>query len=327
MIRRFQNILCVMTPDSGETILGRAAKLAENHQARLTALEVIDDIPPDTAAYSRALWPEDFRQRITVTRQERLREEIASRTSEIPVRVRVLIGTPFLEIIREVLRHEHDLVIKQAESGGLLNRMFGSDDMHLLRKCPCPLYLVKPGAPENYRRIVAAVDVDDAYPARERRTRHLLNVQILELASSLVLSEFAELHIVYAWEDIAEKTMRYPFLGIPEERIMAHAEALRRQHEHHLEQLVNETLGERGERVRNYLRPQTHLLKGSPRREIPRFAAEIDAELVVMGTVARTGIPGLLMGNTAETILNQLDCSILAVKPPGFETPITLESG
>jgi nucleotide-binding universal stress UspA family protein len=44
-----------------------------------------------------------------------------------------------------------------------------------------------------------------------------------------------------------------------------------------------------------------------------------------MGTVARIGIPGFIMGNTAETILNHIDCSVLAVKPPGFATPVTLE--
>lgn len=42
-------------------------------------------------------------------------------------------------------------------------------------------------------------------------------------------------------------------------------------------------------------------------------------------TVARTGVAGIIMGNTAETILNQIDCSILAIKPPGFVTPVKLE--
>jgi len=43
-----------------------------------------------------------------------------------------------------------------------------------------------------------------------------------------------------------------------------------------------------------------------------------------MGTVGRTGIPGLIMGNTAESILNNIGCSVLAVKPPGFVSPVTL---
>lgn len=57
---------------------------------------------------------------------------------------------------------------------------------------------------------------------------------------------------------------------------------------------------------------------------MPQLIKDLDAELVVMGTVGRTGIPGFIIGNTAETILNQIECSVLAVKPDGFVTPVTL---
>jgi len=50
----------------------------------------------------------------------------------------------------------------------------------------------------------------------------------------------------------------------------------------------------------------------------------LQADLVVMGTVARTGIAGWLIGNTAEAILEQLQCSVLAVKPHGFVSPVKL---
>jgi universal stress protein E len=81
-----------------------------------------------------------------------------------------------------------------------------------------------------------------------------------------------------------------------------------------------------GSDLRDYLKPQTHLVKGWARKEIPIMAKRLEADLVVMGTVARTGIPGFAMGNTAETILSQLDCSVLAIKPPGFATRVTLEN-
>ncbi len=55
------------------------------------------------------------------------------------------------------------------------------------------------------------------------------------------------------------------------------------------------------------------------------IAKRIEADLIVMGTVARTGVPGLIMGNSAETILSQIDCSVLAIKPPGFVSPIRAE--
>jgi len=59
---------------------------------------------------------------------------------------------------------------------------------------------------------------------------------------------------------------------------------------------------------------------------VPAIAHELAVDLVVMGTVARTGIAGFFMGNTAESILTQLDCSVLTIKPPGFISPITLEA-
>jgi nucleotide-binding universal stress UspA family protein len=43
-----------------------------------------------------------------------------------------------------------------------------------------------------------------------------------------------------------------------------------------------------------------------------------------MGTVCRTGVTGFLIGNTAEKVLNNVDCSVLTVKPEGFVTPVTL---
>jgi nucleotide-binding universal stress UspA family protein len=55
---------------------------------------------------------------------------------------------------------------------------------------------------------------------------------------------------------------------------------------------------------------------------LPAFAEKHDADLVVIGTVARGGIPGLFIGNTAEKVLNAVDCSVLTLKPEGFETPI-----
>ncbi len=75
----------------------------------------------------------------------------------------------------------------------------------------------------------------------------------------------------------------------------------------------------------DYLKPQTHLVKGLACKEIPALTRRIEADLVVMGTVGRTGVPGFIVGSTAETILNQIDCPVLAIKPPGFATPITVE--
>ena len=67
---------------------------------------------------------------------------------------------------------------------------------------------------------------------------------------------------------------------------------------------------------------QVHLSTGTPWQEVGRLAQHLRVDLIAMGTVGRGGIPGLLLGNTAEKVLRTCDCSILAVKPDNFESPI-----
>ena len=65
-----------------------------------------------------------------------------------------------------------------------------------------------------------------------------------------------------------------------------------------------------------------HLLKGDADLVISQLAHKKRMELLIMGTVARTGIPGFLIGNTAEEVLRKVNCSVLTVKPKGFVTPV-----
>jgi nucleotide-binding universal stress UspA family protein len=73
------------------------------------------------------------------------------------------------------------------------------------------------------------------------------------------------------------------------------------------------------------LKHQVYLLKGIAGELIPALAAAKDADLIIMGTVSRSGVSGLLIGNTAEKVLNQAYCSMLTVKPDSFITPVQLD--
>ena len=321
-MNRFKNILCIVNTDAhNSVVVEHAVKLAEKNHATLTIVEVIDEIPPNTTLFERTLSSVDLQEKIIVAHQNRLQELVSPWNQKIQIKSKVLTGILFLEVIYEVLRNQHDLVFKTTESGVLLNRIFGSDDMHLLRKCPCPVWLVKPESPKTYQTILAAVDVDDDYPPEEQNTRHLLIQQILKMASSLAISEHAELHVIHAWLAKYEGAMRDAFIATPEDEVASYVESVKQRHtltlDKKLDKLDKDILG--------CIKPKKHLIKGEPRREIPAFAKKIKADLVVMGTVARTGLSGFFMGNTAETILNQLDCSVLAIKPPGFVTPVTLD--
>jgi universal stress protein E len=325
-MKRFKTILCVAAPGEACTIaLERAVTLAENNQARLTVVDIVEDIAAGTRMPEGLPTAADLQAAMVSAQAQGLETLVDPYRERIQIQTGVLKGTPFLEIVREVMRSGCDLVIKIPEARDWLDRLLGSDDLHLLRKCPCPVWLIKPQAQKSYRRILAAVDVEDAYPPAELKSRRALNQQILEIALSLALSDFAELHVVHAWEAIGESAMRSTFMHTPEGEINAYVEQVRRHRAAGLDALMREVTSSLGEELRDYLKPRTHLVEGWARKEIPAVAARVEAELVVMGTVARTGVPGFIMGNTAETILNQIDCSVLAIKPPGFVTPVTLE--
>lgn len=325
-MKRFKDILCVVDASGAcRSTIEHAVTLAENNQARLMVVEVSERITADMLMRQGGHISADLQAAIESMHADDIESLVEPYRKRIDIRTKVLKGTAFLEIIREVLRNGHDLVIKTAEHQDWLDRLFTSNDMHLLRKCPCPVWLDTQQAPKAYRRILVAVDVDDSCPPQELKTRHLLNVQSMEMAASLALSEFAELHVAYIWMAIGESAMRGAFLRMPEDQVAAYVEKVRRHQEDRLNALMREVTDKLGRDALDQLQPQTHLVKGLARREIPALAKWLEADLVVMGTVARTGVPGFIVGNTAETILNQLDRSVLAIKPLGFVTPVGLD--
>ena len=325
-MNRFKNILCIMEPTGANNFaLERAVTLAENNQASLTLIDVIPQITAGIGMPEGGPVSAELQSAMNKNELQKLHSLTEPYKERIEITTKILVGVPFLEIIREVLRNNHDLIIKEPETQKWLERIFGSDDMHLLRKCPCPVWLVKPQTSKSYRHILAAVDFDDTDLVEKPGLQNALNQQILQLASSIALSNFAELHIVHVWDAIGESSIRSPFIHTPEKQIKEYVKQTKQQHANCLDKAFNEVTSTFEQKTLDYINPQKHLIKGHAEVEISALAQKIEADLVVMGTVVRTGIAGFIMGNTAESILNQLHCSVLAIKPPGFLTPVTLE--
>ncbi len=328
-MQRIKNILCVVEHGKdSKPALERAVALAETNQAALTVIDMAPRISRPFGFPGGVGPTGDLQAALTKEREARLDALLKPYRKKRDIQSAVVIGTSFLEVVRMVLRNQHDLVIKCPESPSWLGRFFSGDDMHLLRKCPCPVWLVKPGAPKGYRRILAAVDIAEGYPDEELEVRHDLNLQVLAMAASLAIAESAELHVVHAWESFHELASELPFATTtPADKLASLIEQERRQDQRLLDNLIEDFKNSsRGAAdAMSYLNPQLHLEKGAARKEIPALAKRLAVDCIAMGTVARTGVPGFIMGNTAETILEQLDCSVLAIKPKGFVTPVALE--
>lgn len=324
-MKRFKNILYLNEPTVDQaSAVARAVSLAENNQADLT---IVDVIPTQVVEAGIGLPPggpisEELRAAVESDHRKILESTIQPFRERLQIRLDVLVGKTYLETIRAVLKNGYDLLIKPAENPSWTNRLFGSDDLHLLRKCPCPVWFMKPPEKPNYSNIMAAVDFDLLVPLP---SEHDLNREILELAASVALTDFASLHIAHAWEAVAEKTMLSRG-GMSPEGVTNYVERDQAHHRNELYRLAENLRGWIGKDAYDYLSPRVHLPEGPAKKVIAPLAAELRADLVVMGTVARTGISGLIIGNTAEAILDQLTCSVLAIKPPGFKTPVKVDS-
>ena len=320
-MRRFSNILAVVNTGRNDTsALQRAVSVMNNNLASLTVVSVLEDLPADMWMTVLAVSPAEIRDIAAAEELERLDEFVSVvGGNEVLIEKEVLVGRPFLEIIHQVLKRNHDLVIKTIEpSEGLLDVFFGSADMHLMRKCPCPVWVIKPGH-KHYRRILACVDFDPGSSQNDA-----LNRRIIEIATSLAVADVSELHIIHALEPFSEGILHSASIAQKkvEFETIIEAELITRQT--WLETLLDEQSATMGTEVADFPKIQLHLINGLARNVVPMKARELDVDLIVMGTLSRTGIPGYFIGNTSESILNQVKCSVLTMKPPGFVSPITL---
>ncbi len=312
-MKRFKNILLFAGPSSDvTTTFRRALSLAKHNQARITVLDVVDELPRHLQRAITIMPPSELQDIVIKERLSQLEKLVKpARKKGIKVGVKVLLGTPFLEIIREVLRKRHDLVIKSAEGKGTADQLlFGSTDMHLMRKCPCPVWIIKSSKRKQYARLLASVDLD---PSKKESKK--LNALIMDLAISLAIQERSELHIVYAWK-MYVKEVYLNFSGSLRPQDVA--KMVRDEQKLHKDRLDKFLSNYDLEAIDHH----AHLLKGDPGQVISGLTQKKRVELLVMGTVVRTGIPGFLIGNTAEKVLNEVNCSVLTVKPKGFVTPV-----
>lgn len=315
----FRSVLCALSPEEAHRpTLERAVSVALSNQARLTVLDVFPPVPQGLRIPGRPMAAGALEAGIAAERLQALQAFTAGHRASLEIRHEVAAGTAFIETIRRVLRDGHDLLIKPAESPRLLARLLGSGDMHLLRKCPVPVWITRQGEPMAYRSILAAIDFDpdDAHGDPG------LNRQILTLATWLAAADAATLHVAHVWDAPGESMVR-AWANSPTDAI-GYVQGERARHQAGLDRAARALRERLGESSWDFIAPRFHLRQGVAAEIIPQLAEELQVDLVVMGTVARTGVPGLIIGNTAENILEQLRCAVLAVKPDGFESPVRL---
>ena len=244
-----------------------------------------------------------------------------AKTQGVEAQSKHVAGTGWLEIIRQVLHDKHDLVVVGTRDLTNIRRMlFGSTTMRLLRRCPCPVLVTKPltfasgvlGANVHRGPDAAASPLNilvatDLKPPSE---------EVLRLSIALAQQMNAHIHILHVVEYKLDEVCN---IGLPDAKQEEYRRKVRAQAQEILHaQLEKTDYRALGGRIEVHLAGDV----GLPDVAIQHFIQAHHIHLLVMGTIGRGGIRGIMVGNTAERLLPEVHCSILAVKPPDFVCPV-----
>lgn len=314
-MKRFKSILVGVDLTDGERLVSsnlkepsreaveRAIWLAKASSAHLTFFYVLPSWAANREASPTVSLDEGCGNRTVEDHAKEVMRNLVdqARSQSVVAESRVGFGRTWIEIIRQVIRAGHDLVIvgsKDPNAG--MQFLTGSTEIKLLRKCPCAVWVTQPRADFGIESILVAHDLSP------------VGDLAMELGCTMAQMHDSQLHVVHAAE-YPESNRMLPA------RVSADSAARYRRE-------ANGHIAAQLRRFDLLDRARVHLETGAPAFAIWHCIEDNDIDLVVMGTVARTGIPGFITGNTAERLLPLIPCSILAVKPVGFVSPISLDS-
>lgn len=291
--------------------LGKAAALARAAGAGLELFHAID--APDPGAS----WPETAsaatveKQRADIAARARRRlERFAGDQSLRGVKVSCTASwdyPPHEAIVRRALETRADLVIALTRHHGPGARLLlRNTDWELIRHCPVPLLLVKTRRAYLKPAVIAAVDPFHARPAD-------LDARLLTSGGRFAQLLHGKLHVFHTYMplvNVATLSMgAAPLVTLPPQIEEAHGRQVSR--------VIDKLAAAAG-----VSRSRRHIHMGDVAGELRAAVRDARASLVVMGAVSRSGLARLFIGNTAERVLDKLDCDILVIKPHGFKAKI-----
>jgi universal stress protein E len=305
-MKDLRTILAIVDPTAkSQPALARAAWLGE--QGGATVELFICDYDPylagerffDTNALEKARTTLIQKHHQTLNKLAKPLREKGLRTS-----LDVAWDHPLYEgITRKVIETKPALVVKDTHYHTAIRRsIFSNTDWNLIRQCPAPLMLVKPDSAPEIASVVAAVD-----PVHARDKPAALDHEIIETARTMSAIGKGALNVVHAFDPapayvVAADAMSFPIA----EPITVLIDGLRQQHERALDELL--------ERYR-LDKSCVHLVEGDVRAALLSSVDELNADVVVMGAVSRHAVQRMLLGSTAEIVLDHIPCDLLIVKP------------
>lgn len=279
--------------------LEKAVALAQVSKSKVTALLVVYDRAAEVDTMMAGTPLNNLRQPYLADAVNWLQELITvyqDRGVSIETKVEWN-KRPYRTVMECIKVQDYDLIVKSSSHHSLLKRiMYTPDDWHLIREVNTPIYFVKEAVPLQGQKVLLAVDTAD-----EENAHQDLNQQIVTFGKDLESAFQCELNLVNSYPTLRGMASLIPDAANYE----AYENSVRENHNNALNQFANEN---------NVALEQTHLRQGAVGLVVQDLVEELIAQLIICGTHSRAGIDGLVVGNSAESILEHTDCSLLVLK-------------
>lgn len=299
-----QRILVFTPPeDEARRAIRLAAELARQTGASLTLLRVLEETAGWNLDQGAPQCTQSIRELLEETASREL-EALADLAREmtdhsIVVATEVAWGVPWEVVIELVHSLGFDLVVKPARgSGGSGRVFFGTTALHLFRRCPCPVWVVGNDG-RLPRKMLVAID-----PMLDR-TRRNMAARLFQWGQRIQQMANSRLEVASAWHAPGAEVLKEK---LDREDWDQYVENSRARAATALGTLLSAHVG-------TWRPDDSHLLEGHARDVVPAFAESEDFDLLVVGAVGRTGLAGELLGETAESIVRAVQCSVLVVSP------------
>ncbi len=299
-----KTILCIVELENNpEVVVARAAWLARLFDCDLELVlnEPVTNYLGDSFVYilEMQMLADEVRNE-----QEALLQRLAASAEEQGVAVTTGVSTERPEadmIVSKADACDAYVVVKGTHRHSLVERAsLAHTDWQLIRELRRPLWFVKGAEWEDSPVIVAAVD-----PVHSHDKDASLDREIIDSARKMADKCDGQLLLFHSYQRLEEIGSRVTWRIKPERLAVEELdEKIRAEHRDALDRLAEE-YGVDAEAV--------HQLPGRTHELLPTFAREHDADLVVMGALARSGLQQRIIGSTAAKTLDHLPCDVLIV--------------
>lgn len=286
------------TPSCSVALL-EAARRAKLDGSAITAVHVMDEFLAHEL--KRALSTDQATIRADwVERLQKFVDETEGDTGTVNVEVRI--GHPYTELVEACRAHSADLLVMGAKGSKNEPHRIGVIAAKCVRKAPIDVLVVRQDAQGPFQKIVACVDFSEN------------SAKAVQCALHVAQQDGASLDCLNVYQSALAMSLDYGGFA-PSMPAAIDPETVANWRKD-LDAFLAPLTRDAGEvKVTALIKERINI-----REAILDHVNEVHATLVVLGTRGKTGLRELLIGTTAEKIVQSAHCSILAVKPDGFVT-------